>query len=188
MKNRIVLITLMICTSQAFAQSLYKEVESRSGGIDLVGNFPPDHLKSEPFAEWYQTFYNYHESDTEAIGKFKADLENFHILVFMGTWCSDSQREIPALIKILQEAGFPDERLKIIGVYDKGPLYKTSPNGEHWGLQIKMVPTIIFMKDGKEVNRIVESPVESLEADIQKIISRDNYIPNYAELMKSEQP
>jgi thiol-disulfide isomerase/thioredoxin len=186
MKNRIVLITLLICAAQTFAQNLYKEVESRNGGIDIVGHFSPEQLKAPPFAEWFQTFYDYHEIDEAQIKDFEADLRHYHILVFMGTWCSDSQREIPGLMKIIEEAGFPDQQLKIIGVYDKGPLYKTSPNGEHWGLQIKRVPTIIFLKDGKEVNRIVESPVESLEADMQKIISGDNYIPNYSELMKSE--
>ncbi|MEN8788234.1 MAG: thioredoxin family protein [Flavobacteriaceae bacterium] len=188
MKKGIVLITLMICAGQTFAQTLYKEVESRSGGTDLVGNFSPDRLKSEPFAEWFQTFYDYHEIDEAQLKKFEADLKQYHILVFMGTWCSDSQREIPALMKILEKAAFPPEQLKIIGVYDKGPFYKTSPNGEHWGLQIKMVPTIIFLKDGKEVNRIVESPVESLEKDIGKISSGAEYLPNYAELMRSEQP
>jgi thiol-disulfide isomerase/thioredoxin len=186
MKNRIVIIALLICAAQTFAQNVYKEVESRSGGIDLVGSFSPDQLKTEPFAEWFQTFYDYHGTDDTLIEKFAIDLKQYHILVFMGTWCSDSQREIPALLKILEQAGFPREQLKIIGVYDKGPLYKTSPNGEQWGLQIKMVPTIIFLKDGKEVNRIVESPIETLEKDIAKIISGAEYLPNYSDLMKAE--
>lgn len=185
MKIKLICIVLLLCGVQSFAQSLYKEVESRNGGIDLVGNFPAEQLNSDLFAEWYETFYDYHEIDTTHFNKFQADLKQYHILVFMGTWCSDSQREVPALMKILKQANFPNEQLKIIGVYDRGPLYKTSPNGEHWGLQIKKVPTIIFLKDGKEVNRIVESPVETLEKDIAKICSGAAYQPNYAELMKS---
>ena len=186
MKIKILFIALLFISVQSFAQSLYQEVASRSGGTDLVGNFQPEQLKNAPFSEWYQTFYDYHELDSEQIGKFKADLDKFHLLVFMGTWCSDSQREVPALMKILEEAGFPAEQLKTVGVYDKGPNYKTSPNGEHWGLKITNVPTIIFLKDGKEVNRIVESPVESLEKDMARICLGEEYTPNYADLMKSE--
>ncbi len=175
----------MICAGQTFAQSLYKEVDSRSGGIDLVGSFSPDQLKAGPFAEWYQTFYDYHELDTKQIEDFKSSLSEYRILVFMGTWCSDSKREVPALMKILEKAEFPKEQLKVVGVYDKGPNYKTSPNDEQWGLRITNVPTVIFLKDGKEVNRIVESPLESLEKDMAKVISGAEYVPNYAVKAKS---
>ncbi len=168
------------------AQGLYKEVPSQEGGIDLVGHISPEQIAAPPFDEWYEVFYEYHEPDTALVKNFKTDLNKHHILVFMGTWCSDSQREIPALMKILEHAKFPQDQLKVVGVYDKGPFYKTSPNGEHWGLQIKMIPAIVFLKNGKEVNRIVESPVETLEKDIAKITSGMEYIPNYAELMKSD--
>lgn len=171
-----------------FSQASYQEVPALDGGIDLVGHISPGQLAATPYDEWYNVFYEYHEPDSALIEDFKAELKKYHILVFMGTWCSDSQREVPAFIKILEEAVFPQEQLKIVAVHDKGEFYKTSPNGEEWGLQVKMVPTIIFLKDGKEVNRIVESPLESLEKDIKQIVSGQGYVPNYAELMKSNQP
>ncbi|MGB5238477.1 MAG: thioredoxin family protein [Flavobacteriaceae bacterium] len=185
MKIKVLVITLLFCGVLSFGQSLFKEIDSRSGGIDLVGNFSPDLLKATPFSEWYQTFYDYHELDTKEIEDFKTSLSEYQILLFMGTWCSDSQREVPALMKILEKADFPTAQLKIVGVYDKGPNYKTSPNGEHWGLRITNVPTIIFLKDGKEVNRIVESPLETLEKDMAKVFSGEEYVPNYAVKTKS---
>ncbi len=187
MKIPFFLVVFVLGGLMCIAQGSYQEVPSKDGGIDLVGHISPKQIAAPPFDEWYKVFYDYHELDTTLIRDL-AVLTKYQILVFMGTWCSDSQREIPALLKILEHAEFPKEQLKIVGVYDKGPLYKTSPNGEHWGLQIKMVPTIIFLKNGKEVNRIVESPVETLEKDMAKITSGLQYLPNYAELMKSEQP
>ena len=56
----------------------------------------------------------------------------------------------------------------------------SSPTGEEKGLDIIKVPTIIFFKDGKEVNRIVESPLETLEEDMAQIIFQKDYVPNYA--------
>ncbi|NNK29609.1 MAG: thioredoxin, partial [Flavobacteriaceae bacterium] len=38
------------------------------------------------------------------------------------------------------------------------------------GRNIEYVPTIIFLKDGKEAGRIVELPMNSLEQDMEAII------------------
>ena len=186
MKYYWLIILILLNFSICHAQGSFQEVPSLEGGVDLVGHISPEQLTEAPYEEWYQIFYEYHEPDISLIEGFESDLKKFHILVFMGTWCSDSQREIPGFIKILQQADFPMERLKIVAVHDKGEFYKTSPNGEQWGLKIVKVPTIIFLRDGKEVNRIVESPIESLELDMNQIIRAKGYVPNYIDLMKSE--
>ena len=58
-------------------------------------------------------------------------------------------------------------------------MYKQSPEHEEAGLNIHRVPTVIFYKNGKEINRIVEHPIETFEADIQNIITNNNYKSNY---------
>ena len=186
MKYSLLTIMILLDVSVCLAQGSFQEVPSLEGGVDLVGHISKEQLRKAPYEEWYQVFYDYHETDTSLIQEFSADLKKFYILVFMGTWCSDSQREIPGFIKILEEAEFPMKRLKIVAVHDKGKFYKMSPNDEQWGLQIVKVPTFIFLKDGKEVNRIVESPRVTLESDILKIIKGEEYEPNYLELMRSE--
>jgi len=35
------------------------------------------------------------------------------------------------------------------------------------------------LKDGKEVNRIVESPKITLEKDLKAIVMNSSYVPNY---------
>ncbi|MBL4663160.1 MAG: hypothetical protein JKY22_06315, partial [Flavobacteriaceae bacterium] len=84
----------------------------------------------------------------------------------------------PRFYKILDEANFPLERLTMVAVSRDRQAMKQSPGGEHEGLNIHRVPTFIIYKNGKEVNRIVESPVTSLEEDLVNIIQK-NYTSNY---------
>ena len=97
----------------------------------------------------------------------------------MGTWCGDSKREVPKIYKILETLKFPKEQLTTVAVGRNGDMYKKSPEHEEAGLNIHRVPTLIFYKNGKEVNRIVEHPVESFEADILNITTKNNYTSNY---------
>jgi len=74
---------------------------------------------------------------------------------------------------------FPADKIKIITVGDSDSLYKQSPQHEEKGLGIFRVPTFIIYKNGVEVNRINEYPVNSLEKDLLIIISNQTYTPNY---------
>ncbi|MGB1362876.1 MAG: thioredoxin, partial [Flavobacteriaceae bacterium] len=56
---------------------------------------------------------------------------------------------------------------------------KTTPENFEKGLEIYNVPTIIFFKNGNEINRFVEFPVNSLESDITKIIKKEPYTHSY---------
>lgn len=99
--------------------------------------------------------------------------------MFLGTWCGDSKREIPVFYKILEAAKFPENKLQVIAVDKTEEAYKQSPNHEEKGLNIHRVPTFIFYKNGLEVNRIVESPQETLERDILKIVTNNKYTSKY---------
>ena len=57
-----------------------------------------------------------------------------------------------------------------IALSDHPDHYKESPQHEEKGWDIEFVPTIIFLRNGKELGRIVESPEQSLEKDMRKIL------------------
>jgi hypothetical protein len=84
------------------------------------------------------------------------------------------------MVKILKALKFPMDQLQLVALDRRKDLYKTSPNGEEKGLNIIKVPTLIFIKKGKEVNRIVESPIGSLESDMASILTSKAYVPNYS--------
>ena len=106
-------------------------------------------------------------------------MNTYSIKLFMGTWCGDSKREVPKLYKVLEACDFPMDQLTVIALGRQPNLYKQSPQHEEAGLNIHRVPTIIFYKNQTEVNRIVEQPIESFEADIKNIITVNNYKSNY---------
>ena len=93
----------------------------------------------------------------------------------MGTWCEDSQREIPHFFKLLLALEFDQKHVEMYAMSEE----KTTPENYENGWEIYNVPTIIFFKNGNEINRFVEFPVNSLESDITKIIKGESYTHSY---------
>ncbi|HNO55358.1 MAG TPA: thioredoxin family protein, partial [Chitinophagaceae bacterium] len=78
--------------------------------------------------------------------------DSIQLLVFMGTWCEDSHFVIPKFFALTDAAGFPQNRITLIGVdRNKKTLSHLSE-----ALNMDKVPTIIVMKHGKEMGRVVE--------------------------------
>ena len=71
--------------------------------------------------------------------------------------------------------GFPSGEMDLITL-DRD---KKSGLGLEDGKNIHHVPTIIIYKKGKELGRIIESPIESLEEDIFNILIGAGPDPNY---------
>lgn len=143
----------------------------------LVGVFKRDTLESRSYNKWFMQSYKDHALDKESVPKLRKGLEDVRITAFMGTWCEDSQREVPAFFKILDEVDYESNTVKIITVSED----KTEPAELVKNKNITNVPTFIFMKDGRELGRIVEYPLESLENDMVKILEGQEYKHAYAE-------
>ena len=93
--------------------------------------------------------------------------DDIRVVVFFGTWCHDSKRELPKALKIFNEIGINNENIELIAV----GLDKKEPQGRATKLNLIHTPTIIFFKESKEIGRIIEKPIRSLEEDIESIIS-----------------
>ena len=89
----------------------------------------------------------------------------------MGTWCSDSRENVPAFFKLMDHIKFRKRNIQLIGL----DVDKKNPNEDEIKYNIINVPTFIFFKDGKEINRIVELTIESIEKDILKILDGSGY-------------
>ena len=178
MKKQILFTSILIIFQTiGFSQSFNHE-EKQNKSSFLLGKINKEAFSEAPYADWFTRGYNQYIPDANIINTLKEQLPSYTITAFMGTWCGDSKRETPRLYKILDAAEFPLDRLTLIAVARSAEAYKQSPGGEHEGKNIHRVPTIIIYKDGKELNRIVESPVVSLEQDILHIIE-NNYTPNH---------
>ncbi len=122
---------------------------------------------SEPqFREFAVTYDTVRPGDefVRMITQVKDDVD---VLVFFGTWCGDSKREVPRFLKVADQAGIGPERITLYGL-DRS---KKSPDGLSKQHGIERVPTFIFLKKGKEIGRITESPNQSIEADMLFILA-----------------
>jgi thiol-disulfide isomerase/thioredoxin len=143
----------------------------------LTGVISLKDLQQAPYSTWFEPTFKSYEPSAEVLEVIDNNIHDYEIEVFMGTWCADSQREVPKLFKILEEADYNLDKLEIVAV-DRN---KTLPENLEHSAEFQMVPTIIFYKNGKEINRFVEFSQESFEEDIAKIVSGEEYTNPYAE-------
>jgi len=162
------------------SQEINQEIILKNNQKMLLGNISQDKFLEPPYASWFKPNYENYDVDKKSITLIGPNLNNYKLLLFLGTWCGDSKREVPRFLKILEAADFPMKNLKIVAVDGRKDNYKKSPNGEEWGLNILRVPTIIFYKNGREINRIIETPNNTLEADMLKILTTEEYRSNKA--------
>ncbi|NAY92241.1 thiol reductase thioredoxin [Muricauda sp. JGD-17] len=171
----------VLCTLFMFSQEFNKEIVQEDGRKFLVGQINLEGLKAEPYAAWFHGGWDSYEVDASLVKLFQRKLAKYDIKLFLGVWCGDSKRETPRFLKILEEANYPMEQLEIVALDRRKEHYKKSPTGKEKGLNIIKVPTMVFFKNGRETNRIVESPIESLEEDMAQIVHNKPYTPNYAQ-------
>lgn len=147
----------------------------------LYGVCTKTQLQSAPYDSWFKKNYDDYTPNTTTIQSIKKEnIKDLTIKIFFGTWCGDSKREVPRFVKLLDVAGIPESKVTLIATGASDSLYKQSPQHEESGLGIYKVPTFIFYRNGKEINRIVEFPTLSLEKDLLAIIQGKTYVPNYA--------
>ncbi|MDC0365043.1 thioredoxin family protein [Gammaproteobacteria bacterium] len=113
--------------------------------------------------EGFQDNYEEYQSGNLLDPALFRDIE---IYVLFGTWCHDSQREVPRFLQLLNSLNIQENYIHLIGLN----FLKNEPlnRGKHF--QIKKTPTFVFLRNQKEIGRIVEMPEISLEADLLKIL------------------
>ena len=91
------------------------------------------------------------------------DLE---VTILFGTWCHDSEREVPRMLKLLAASGLKKESISLIAL----DIRKSEPEGRAKALDVRFTPTFIFSRAGMELGRIVERPESSLRGDVATLI------------------
>ncbi|WEK70770.1 MAG: thioredoxin family protein [Candidatus Chryseobacterium colombiense] len=173
--TNVAVISCLAFTAQQFSAQkvvVNREVETTNDGKMLLGNQLKEQFLKAPYADWYVKEHDEYAMDQKAITDLKKDkINSYNITVFMGTWCEDSHRDFPRLMKILEEVKYPENKLTIIAVNRK----KESPTGDEGRYNIQKVPTIIVEKYGKEIGRIIEMPTTGyIERDLVNILKKDD--------------
>ncbi len=151
--------------------------DEEDGGEMMLGKINREGISSAPFKEWFDENYATHSLDSSLIDSIALRRNDIKIKVFMGTWCEDSQREVPALFKILDAVDVSEENVELIALdHDKETPFEWEDEYE-----IEYVPTIMLMDENGEMNRIVEYPIGTLEQDLLMILRGEEYAHAYSE-------
>jgi thiol-disulfide isomerase/thioredoxin len=162
-----VLVLLFLFSFSVMAQEINKiSIDSKSGKPMLIGPCDRNAFADTNFAWWFNSGYKFYNPDTSSISNLKKIETDYEITIVMGTWCSDSRREVPRFYKITDALNLSNENIKLLNVDRK----KAGDSVNVDSLDIKSVPTFIIYSNGKEIGRIVETPEETLEKDLAKIL------------------
>jgi thiol-disulfide isomerase/thioredoxin len=152
MKNILLIVALFTLSIPGFSQSPYEVISEGPNEKTYKGIISRDILEMDTSFKWYLENKNGYTPNADAVEGLKKNKDSIHLIAFMGTWCSDSHTIIPKFYSLLDLAGFPQEKVTLLGVDRK----KTTYSDLTGALNVKNVPTIIVMKNGKEVGRVVE--------------------------------
>jgi hypothetical protein len=141
----------LILNKTGLAQNQYQLLTERPNERTYKGIISREVLQADSSFKWMGYARNF-AGDKNTIEGLKKNKDSIQLLVFMGTWCEDSHDIIPKLFSMTDAAGFPQNRVTLIGV-DRN---KVTLSHLTEALGIINVPTIMVMKNGKEVGRVVE--------------------------------
>ncbi|MFA4948351.1 MAG: prolyl oligopeptidase family serine peptidase, partial [Candidatus Krumholzibacteriia bacterium] len=155
-----------------------KVIEKQDGSKVVLGEVTREDIVSN-IAGWDIEYFDY-KPDEAILGDLGGRLEGIEIVLVLGTWCSDSHREVPRLWKVLDSIGFSPDALKTFAVERaKAASEATLPQElVDWSKNvrdyyaIKAVESIIVYRNGVELGRFVEAPTKSIEADLLDILKR----------------
>lgn len=166
--KQIVLSFFLLIVLGVNAQELNKVItdpdihrEILIGWVDRAG------VDSQDFLAYGKQKYEAYSPDMGAISELKKDFAkdaDLHMLVVFGTWCGDSKAYVPQFFKVADLARLT--KVKYLAVNRR----KDAGNIDMSKLNIERVPTFIVYKGDKEIGRIIETPTQSIENDLVKIL------------------
>jgi hypothetical protein len=189
MKYLLIFTTLLVISS--CSHSLHNtEASSYSNSVVinendqtiLLGNCAPYMLQNAVFSSWFIPNYNNYQIDSNYISAISKAFKKKRMEIFAGTWCGESKADMPKMLKILKAAGVDSTQIKLIFLNNTAAQYKQSPGHEEAGKNIIRTPTYIIYNGTKEMGRIIDSPVESFEKDLLKILRNESYQPHFYDL------
>jgi thiol-disulfide isomerase/thioredoxin len=164
-----VLITAVIIFSFQIV-SAQTEVTREADGTKIVKGFlSKQELATDPSFIWFAENQKGYTPDQNALQLLRANRDSINIVAFGGTWCGDTKYILPKFFALTDAAGLSPDRVTLLGV-DRSK--KTIQHlSEAFG--ITNVPTLIIMKNGKEVGRVVEYGHTGLfDKDLAEILGK----------------
>lgn len=191
----LVAATLLLCISAAAqipphvkphpaipTDTLHQLIESRTADIEIKkdrqnqhvvykGLFSYQDMETEPTFHWLPAGMDGYTPDAAATAYVKQHIQDYALLIFIGTWCGDSREHLPHLFRTLRDANIQYENLMMIGMDREKTTISRQAKRLVRKYKVELLPTFILIdKDGREAGRITEAPGKSVEADLAAIM------------------
>ncbi len=129
-----------------------------------VGVLDPDHLGSV-LPAWEEAVRSW--KPDPAVVRTLREAGPARVEIFFGSWCGDSAAHVPPLLAALRAAANPRLRVVLVAL-DRG---KHEPGGRARARRIERVPTVIVLRNGREIGRIVETPRTTMDRDVAELLA-----------------
>lgn len=107
---------VIIISINLFAQDGITVIDEQTDEPMLLGRHNREAFSDSSFSWWFNEEYEYYSIDDSVLVFLKDRMENVNVTVVMGTWCSDSRREVPHFYKIVDYLGFDESNIDLICV------------------------------------------------------------------------
>ena len=153
-KYLLALLLIIIAAIELHAQAQYEitKDEKHPEQHILRGIVNKYLVQNDSSYRWYNSSQGYYNPDTATMNAFERAKGKVQFVVFGGTWCEDTQFILPKFFKLQEKTGVTDDAITFFAV-NRG---KKSLGNITEAFNVKLVPTIIVMRDGKEIGRVVE--------------------------------
>ncbi|HEY6955747.1 MAG TPA: thioredoxin family protein [Flavisolibacter sp.] len=167
MKQSLLLALVILSAQIGFTQT--QVTRDAHGNKVLVGFISKQELASDTAFTWFAQNQQGYTPNQDALQLLKANRDSVNIIAFGGTWCDDTKYILPKFFMLADAAGLSQDHVTIVGVdHDKKTIQHLS---EAFG--ITNVPTLIVMRNGKELGRVVEYGHTGLfDKDLAEILSK----------------
>ena len=151
MEKALFILVTVLSVQLLLAQA--PEISRDAEGNKVVKGFltKKDFVTDTAFS-WFTKNQQGYTPDQKALQALRTNKDSVNVIAFGGTWCHDTQFILPKFFLLADAAGLSGDRITVIGVdHNKQSLQHLSE-----AFHITNVPTIIVMKNGQEIGRVIE--------------------------------
>lgn len=167
MKKIFLFFAVVLAAQITFAQAT--EISKDANGNKILKGFiTKKDLVTDSAFGWFAENVKGYTPNQAALQALRANKDSIYILAFGGTWCPDTKFILPKFYTLADAAGLSPDRITVLGVdHSKKTIQNLS---EAFG--ITNVPTLIVLRNGKEVGRVVEYGKSGMfDRDLGEIIT-----------------
>lgn len=147
------LFTVLALSLSIIASAQTPRITREASGEKIITGFMSrEELSKDTAFAWYATNQQGFKPNASAVQSLKTNKDSIHIIAFGGTWCGDTRYILPKFYSLADSAGLASSQITLIGV-DRS---KKTVHNLTDAFRVTNVPTLILMKNGKEVGRVVE--------------------------------